>query len=149
MNRSQHSCARSVTLRRCRLWKILLAVAALVMAGSSAFAQFSGLPQEPQETSTRFGALRVGKDRVLLFKGRPLQPRIEGNNSLNLGEPFRLGATDVVLVTDNGGTACPTLYYFVSVTNSGAKATPAFGTCAELTSLKRVGNSISVTMPGF
>jgi hypothetical protein len=54
-----------------------------------------------------------------------------------------------VLVTDNGGTACPALYYFVTVTKSGAKATRAFGTCSDLIKVKRTGDSISVSMPGY
>lgn len=121
----------------------------MFVADSSAFAQFTALPQEPQETRTRFGSLTVGKDRKLLFKGHSLQPPIEGNNSLNLGKLFRIGASEVVLVVDNGGSACPFLYYFVTVSKAGANATSSFGTCNELSSLKRVGNSISVTMRGF
>jgi hypothetical protein len=68
---------------------------------------------------------------------------------LDLGEAFSIGERDVVLVTDNGGTACPHLYYFVTVSASSAKATPPFGTCNELSTIKRTGNSISVTMQGF
>jgi hypothetical protein len=127
---------------------LIIRIAALVVVGGSALAQ-SGLPQEPQKTSTRFGSLTVGEDRMLLFKGQKLSPPIEGNNSLNLGEVFQIGATDVVLVMDNGGTACPYLYYFISVTKAGAVATPSFGTCGELGSIRRSGNSISVTMPGY
>lgn len=126
--------------------KLLIGPAMLLVAGAGAFAQ---LPQEPQKTSTRFGSLTVNDKRMLLFKGRPLDPPIEGNSSLDLGEPFRIGSADVVLVTDNGGTACPFLYYFVTVNRSGAKATPSFGTCGELASLKRTGNAVSLTMPGY
>lgn len=128
------------------MWKLITGIAVIVVASSSALAQ---LTQEPQVTSTRFGPVSVGKDKVLLFKGRPLQPKVQGNDSLDLGEPYRIGPTDVVLVIDNGGTACPFLYYFVALTKSGAKATPAFGTCAELTSVKRTGNTLSVYMPGY
>ena len=105
--------------------------------------------QESQEVSTRFGVLSVNDDKMLLFKGQPLRPAIEGNNRLDLGAPMSIGTTDVVLITNTGGTACPAQFYFVSLSRSGAKATPAFGTCSDLSSVKRRGNSILVTMPGF
>src|SRR6266508_3830563 len=79
--------------------------------------------QETNTVSTRFGALTVNDAGVLLFKGAPFKPTIEANNSLDLSKTCEIGAADVVLVTDNGGTACPALYYFVTVTKSGAKAT--------------------------
>ena len=120
--------------------KYIIGFSLLLIAGTSALAQ---------ETTTRFGALTVNDDKMLLFKGHPLNPPIQGNNSLDVGEPYQIGATDVVLVTDNGGTACPFLYYFVTVSASGAKATPVFGTCGEVTTVKRTGDSISVYMPGF
>ena len=120
--------------------KCIITIALLLLAGSSALAQ---------ETATRFGALTVNDDKVLLFKGQPLNPTIEGNSGLDLGEPYQIGDTDVVLVTDEGGTACPSLYYFVTVSKSGAKASQLFGSCSDLTTVKRTGDSISVSMPGF
>jgi hypothetical protein len=105
--------------------------------------------QESQSVSTRFGVLSVRKDRILVFKGRPLRPSVRGNNSLVLGSSYRIGATDVILVTDNGGTACPFQYYLVTLSNSGAKATPAFGTCAELMTIQRTGSALSIHMPGY
>ena len=126
--------------------RLLIGAAMLLVVGTNVFAQ---LPQEPHVVSTRFGSLTVNDQRMLLFKGRPLDPPVQGNSSLDLGEPLRIGSTDVVLVTDNGGTACPYLYYFITVSSSNAKATPSFGTCGELTNLKRTGSTISLTMPGY
>src|SRR6185295_7183400 len=74
--------------------------------------------QDTQSVSTRFGVLSVNEDKILQFKGQSLVPVIEGNNGLDLGEVMRMGATDVVLVTDNGGSGCPAVFYFVSVTRS-------------------------------
>src|SRR6266568_8770049 len=62
--------------------------------------------QEQARVSTRFGSLTVGNNKELLFRGRSVVPSIVGNNGLDLGTPFHLKAEDVVLVTDNGGTAC-------------------------------------------
>jgi hypothetical protein len=97
--------------------KYIFGITLLLLACGSASAQ------ETNTTTTRFGVLTVSDAGVLLFKGIPVQPRIEAENSLDLSEPYQTGASDVVLVTYNGGTACPALYYFVTVTKSGAKAT--------------------------
>ncbi|HSS21702.1 MAG TPA: hypothetical protein VLL54_16635 [Pyrinomonadaceae bacterium] len=113
----------------------------LACAGASA--------QDTASTTTRFGDLTVSEDGVLLFKGGKVQPTVEANNNLDIGEPFQIGNADVVLVTDYGGTACPATYYFVTVTNAGAKVTPGFGSCSDLIKVKRTGNTISVSMPGY
>ena len=131
------------------MWKLISGVAVLIISAASAHAQFSQLPQEPQKVATRFGFLTVGKNRMLLFKGHKLEPPIEGNNSLNLGAIYHTGPDDIVLAMDNGGSACPFLYYFITVNKDGARATKAFGTCAELSNIKRFGDSISIRMPGF
>ena len=123
--------------------KYILGITLLLFAGISAPAQ------ETNAITTRFGALTVSDAGVLLFKGAPFKPTIKANNGLDLSKPFEIGAADVVLVTDNGGTSCPALYYFVTVTKSGAKVTPSFGTCSDLIKLKRTDDSISVSMPGY
>lgn len=123
--------------------KYILGIALLLLASAGAQAQ------ETTTIQTRFGALTVNDAGVLLFKGAPLQPTIEANNSLDLSVPYQVGSSDIVLVTDNGGTACPALYYFVAVTKAGAKATPSFGSCSDLVQIKRMGDSISVSMPGY
>jgi hypothetical protein len=125
--------------------KLVTTLAVVFTAGVCAFAQ----TQQSQDVATRFGVLSVNSDKMLMFKGQPLSPPIEGNNSLDLGTVMSIGAADVVFVTDNGGTACPALFYFVTLTRTGAKATPAFGTCSEFATVKRKGDSISVTMSGF
>jgi len=123
--------------------KYIFSITLLLLAGASALAQ------ETNTITTRFGALTVSDAGVLLFKGTPVQPTIEANNSLDLSQPYQIGVSDVVLVTDSGGTACPALYYFVTVTKSGAQVTPSFGTCSDLIKIKRTDESISVSMPGY
>ncbi len=123
--------------------KYIFGIALLLLVSTNAPAQ------EENSITTRFGALTISDAGKLLFKGNPVQPTIEANNSLDLSEPYQIGAADVVLVTDNGGTACPAIYYFVTVKESGAKVTPSFGTCSDLIKTKRVGDSISVSMPGY
>jgi hypothetical protein len=123
--------------------RILLGTAALMIV-SSAFAQNSG----EAESQTRFGTLEIDQG-MLVFKGQRLEPPIRVNSGMDLGEPFHIGATDVVLVTNYGGTACPAEYYFVTVSKSGARGTAAFGTCSDDATVKRSGDSILVTMHGY
>jgi hypothetical protein len=123
--------------------KYIFGIALLLLIATNA------LGQETTTIQTRFGTLTVNDSGLLLFTGTAVQPRIEANNSLDLSEPYQIGSSDVVLATDNGGTACPALYYFVTVTKSGAKATPPFGTCSDLIKIKRNGDSISASMPGY
>lgn len=126
--------------------KLIISLTAMFIIGGSALPLSA---QEAHELSTRFGVVSIDEDKRLLFKGQPLSPPVEGNNSLDLGEVTSIGPTDVVLVTNNGGIGCPVTYYLVGVTASGAKATPFFGTCAELISMKRKGDSIVLILPGF
>lgn len=133
-------------LQERRMRGLIIGFSAILIIASS------GSPlsaQEGQEVSTRFGMLSIDEDKRLLFKGQPLDPPIEGNNSLELGEVTSIGPTDVVLITDIGGSGCPFTYYFVTTSASGAKGTPFFGTCNRLISLKRKGNSIVLILPGF
>ena len=123
--------------------RILLGTTAL-MVMSSAPAQNS----QELESRTRFGTLEIDRG-MLVFKGQPLQPPIQLNSGMDLGEPFHIGATDVVLVTNYGGTACPAQYYFVAVSKSGAKGTAAFGTCNDDATIRRSGDSTLVTMHGY
>lgn len=103
----------------------------------------------PAQTSTASDGLTVSAHGELLYRNRPLQPPIHANNSLEIGKAFHMDSADVILVTDNGGTACPYLYYLVTVQHSHADATPAFGTCNSVVSAERKGTSIVLTMHGY
>jgi len=100
-------------------------------------------------STTRFGTLTLDKENYVQFKGHRLSPAMQANNSIDLGEPYPIGVSDVVLVTIIGGTACPYLYHFVVVTKEGARATREFGTCNESEEVERKGASIEVHMHGF
>jgi Tfp pilus assembly major pilin PilA len=102
-----------------------------------------------EEIPTRFGSLKINGENMLLYKNRPLKPEIQGNNSLSTVGIYQIGISDVVLIQDNGGTACPAQFYFVSISNNGVMATSPFGTCSDLVEVKQVAETISVTMPGF
>lgn len=107
------------------------------------------LTANAQNIPTRFGGMAVSAENVLLYKNHPLDPSVAGNNSLSVIGTYSIGNEDIVLIQDNGGSACPALYYFVTVTASTAKATPSFGTCTDLIEVNKLTDSISIRMPGF
>lgn len=93
--------------------------------------------------------LTVNADGELLFRKHPLQPPIHANSSLEIGRVFHTDTGDVVLVKDTGGTACPYLYYLVSIRGAKAEATPEFGSCTQVVSASQKGESIVLTMHGY
>jgi hypothetical protein len=123
--------------------KYIFGITLLLLAGAGALAQ------QGNTITTRFGALTISDAGTLLFKGNPPDPPFEEDAGLSLSELNQIGDADVVLVTEDGGKACPALFYFVTVTKSGAKVTPSFGTCSDLIKVKHIGDSISVSMPGY
>jgi hypothetical protein len=125
--------------------KIIIVLLALLLVGRGSFGQSA----EELRVPTRYGTFTLGENQMLLYKGVPLQPPVQGNSGFDLGTPYHIGASDVVLATIFGGTACPYLYQFVTVTKSGAKATQKFGTCNELIRARRSRDSILLTMHGY
>jgi hypothetical protein len=104
---------------------------------------------EELRVQTRFGVLSLDNKDRLLFKDRLIEPVMQANSGMDAGKPFHVGNSDVVLVTIIGGTACPFLYHFVTLTQSGAKATNSFGTCNEAQLVESKGDSISLTMHDY
>ncbi len=102
-----------------------------------------------EDIPTRFGSLKINGDNMLLYNNRPLSPEIQGNNSLSTVGTYQIGGSDVVLIQDSGGAACPARLYFVSISNNGVMATAPFGTCSDLIKEKQVVDTIYVEMPGF
>lgn len=100
---------------------------------------------------TRFGVISVrAEDNLLLFKGKPINPAIEGNNSLSIVANYEMGKQDVVLVQNNGGSACPALFQFLTITASGIRVSPEFGTCSDIIypTVDDKGG-VNVAMPDF
>ena len=127
----------------------MLAAAVLVAAGSVASAGVYSI-------STRYGALTiktlsnvVNYEGEVLFKGHPLHPDVVGNNALSLKQTFHLAGADALLFQNLGGEACPYLWYFVTVSRSGAKSTPQFGSCGDFIGAAQRGQTIVVRTRGF
>jgi hypothetical protein len=134
---------RGSQIRQSIMNKGLVSVALILVLLSS-----SGMAAA-EDMTTRFGQLSINDKRMLLFKGHPLDPGIQGNNSLNFVKKFSMGGTDVILLEDDGGSACTELYYLVSVTAEGARPTPEFGSCGELLNVAQQGDAILVTTRGY
>jgi hypothetical protein len=122
---------------------LVVSLASAVFAGSAVL-------------TTRFGTLTIEKldgkvnfQGRVLYKGRPLHPDVHGNNALYVEKIFALARSDVVLFRDAGGDACPDLWYFVSVSSSGAASTPEFGSCGSLIGTTRKDQTIVVLTRGF
>ncbi len=105
-----------------------------------------------KKVKTRFGVVSVREDdNLLLFKGKPVAPAIEGNNSLSIVANYEMGQSDVLLLQDTGGTACPALFRFITVSAAGLRATPEFGTCSGIIypSMDSKTATITITTNGF
>ena len=105
-----------------------------------------------KKVKTRFGVVSVREDdNLLLFKGKPVAPAIEGNNSLSIVAQYEMGQSDVLLLQDTGGTACPALFRFITVSAAGLRATPEFGTCSEIIypTVEFKTGTVTVAMNGF
>lgn len=98
--------------------------------------------------STRFGSLTI-KENEIFYEGNPLNPSIQGNRSLSTLGVYSVESADIILVRDNGGTACPSLYYLIYMSKNGVKATPSFGTCGDLIEIKQVNGKFLITIPEF
>ena len=65
----------------------------------------------------------------------PAEP-VQGNAALHVVAHFELEqGPDIVLLQDTGGTACPALYRFATLTPQGIAVTPEFGTCSDLSAV--------------
>ncbi len=60
---------------------------------------------------------------------------VQGNVVLHLVAHFELPDRDIVLLQSTGGTACPALYRFATLTQQGIAVTPEFGTCSDIASI--------------
>ncbi len=116
---------------------IAMSLLALVNAASA----------DPVSIPTRFGAITTNADAQLTHKGKALVPDVTIFSPTAVVQTFRLPSSDVVLVSQAAGTACPGQYVFVSVDATGARVSPTFGTCYDdPVQPTLVGESIAFSM---
>lgn len=97
---------------------------------------------------TRYGHLKANEHSQLVLGSRLVKPAIQANSSLSIKESFRIGDDDLVIIENNGGTACPALFNFVLIGANGARSYPTFGTCSDIYQTEHSGNAVVVTMQG-
>lgn len=68
---------------------------------------------------------------------------VQGNSALHIVAHFELEDRDIVLLQDTGGTLCPALYRFVTLTTQGIAVTSEFGSCSGITTA-----DLKATHPG-
>lgn len=124
----------------------------LVVALSCLAFSFSSLASDGDIHDTKFGKLSIGlvdDQQVLFFKGKQVNPKIEGNSSLSFEKSFRIADSEVVLLQNTGGTACPALFTLVTVTSQGISQSPEFGTCSDLIKSTQSGDKLIFSMPSM
>lgn len=124
----------------------------LVSIISSAFAE---------NVSTRFGSLeikeRTGEDEMMgndiLYQKQILNFEEQANPGwFSVVKTYQTKESDILLVKlEMQALACPIEFYFVTVSDTGAKVSKSFGTCGDLIEVKHASenDSIFVTMSGF
>lgn len=99
--------------------------------------------------TTPFGRLSASDDNVLQLNGKPVNPRVEGNNSLDFVAQVALKNRRAVLVQNNGGTGCPATYRWVILSDGGYNVSSEFGSCSDLPKVAVAAEALVVTMPDF
>lgn len=80
---------------------------------------------------------------------------VQGNSRLDIVAHFELEGQDIVLLQDTGGTACPALFRFATLTGQGITVTPEFGTCSDIATVAMnsvtldPGPELVVSMTGY
>lgn len=111
----------------------------------------SAINNYEKSVKTRFGTLAVAADNVSLqMNGKPVLPGVAGNNSLSIAASYELGNADVVLVKNSGGSGCPAMYSFITLTKTNLRATPEFGTCSDIIRVTSdLKSAVTVVTVGF
>ncbi len=106
-----------------------------------------------QAMDTRRGTVAIGDEGTLRWRwrwrGRPVPSAVQANKSLSLVARHEVGRTDVLLLQNNGGSACPARYRFITVSASGIAASPEFGTCSDLIYPTADERGVTVVLPAF
>lgn len=64
----------------------------------------------------------------------PPEP-VAGNNALHIVAHAERQSSDLVLLQNLGGTACPALYRIATISSAGIRVTPEFGSCSDIAAL--------------
>lgn len=98
---------------------------------------------------TRFGVLYINSDQRLVFNGKQLSNTPKAGDHLEIVKTFQVGERDAVLLEAINGSGCPAVYYMATASSRGIALSASFGTCSDLKEVSSVGDTVSVSMPGF
>ena len=119
--------------------KTILA-AMLALSFNFASAQGAQMP-------TRFGTLSTNDESVLLLNGKPIRPEVSGNSGLSLVGVVQNYETDIAIIENNGGNACPLLIRIITLSKGVPKVSPEFGSCSDLVSYTLKDGELQISMP--
>jgi hypothetical protein len=91
----------------------------------------SGSPAVADQVTinTRFGIIKSNQNQLLSLKGKPISPEVEIFSQSYVIATFKLAKSDVILVSQAAGNACPGQYLYITIDADDARVTPTFGTC--------------------
>jgi len=96
---------------------------------------------------TRYGTIGVANGIALTYQGKSLSPPVTGNSGLQVfpGSVYQLGDIDAVVVTDVGGSFCPSRFLVAAVSKKGIRVSKEFGNCSEAILTEVVGGKLIMT----
>ncbi|WP_374491745.1 hypothetical protein [Brachymonas sp.] len=110
----------------------------------------SSLLPHTAAVDTRYGRLAIsqpGPSAHLTFRGHAVLPGIEGNSALTIAGLYPMGDRDIALVEIIGGSACPSLFHFVTISRSGISASREFGSCSDVAVAQFQHGQLTLRMP--
>ncbi len=128
---------------------LMLTFFLIILAVRPAYSQ----PTIPNDTSsydlttpymTRFGVLSIDGNNSLLLNGLHFSPDIQGNSALSLDAVLEAGDHDIAIVEDDGGAACPTLFYIADISATGSVSRGVFGSCGSLEFVHQKGDAVYI-----
>lgn len=125
----------------------------LVLCGWTAAASpaTSQAPPSRLELNTPLGELHVTPsdyvyESVLRFNNTDIEPRIMG--MLNIPYAYNMPGFHAALVSiHKGNEACPVVYRWIRIDQSGYSVTPEFGSCSENIQVSAKGRTLTVLTP--
>lgn len=124
--------------------------AALLASALGAGCAMAGEPMDNSSPTvkTRFGVIDASNN-VLMFNGKTTTPKLNGDSGLAAEFLAKTADADFVLMSEEGGTACQTLFSIVKVTASSATPMRYFGNCSTVPQRSIAGDKVSLSFPRF
>jgi hypothetical protein len=92
--------------------------------------------------------VQVKGTKTLSLAGKPIGGEAAGNINIERAFDFPDKKTALLLSVSDGGAACPSMYYFVTIRPDGSTtSTDSFGTCSDVPKVTLANEGITVNLP--